>query len=132
LLAIAAFQAALLSIGDYELKNRKLAVLRRMPPLQTMESLLFELLWVGLIFLSFSIASGFIFLDDSADNRGGLIHHTMITLIAWLVFATLLWGRYKLGWRGSLASRWALAGFGLLLIGYFGSKLVLEVILGRM
>ncbi|HIG41767.1 MAG TPA: hypothetical protein EYQ14_14705 [Gammaproteobacteria bacterium] len=131
LLAIAAFQAALLSLGDYELKHRNLAVLRRMPPLQTMESLLFELIWVGLIFLSLSILTGFTFFGDSDGGRAGLIHHTIITLTAWVVFAVLLWGRYRLGWRGSLASRWTLAGFGLLLIGYFGSKLVLELVLGR-
>lgn len=129
LLAIAAFQAALLSFGDYRLKHSNLAVLRRLPPLQTMESLLFELLSTGLVFLSFSIVSGFVFLDDI--SRSGLIHHTILTLVAWCVFAILIWGRYRLGWRGPLASRWALSGFGLLLLGYFGSKLVLELILGR-
>ncbi|MGI9322793.1 MAG: cytochrome c biogenesis protein CcsA, partial [Pseudomonadales bacterium] len=60
-----------------------------------------------------------------------LIHHTVITLAAWLVFAVLMWGRYQLGWRGALASRWVLCGFVLLALGYFGSKLVLELILGR-
>ena len=129
LLTIAAFQAALLSFGDYEMKHRKLAALRHMPALQTMESLLFELIWAGLIFLSLSIATGFVFIDDVASP--GLIHHTVITFAAWIVFTILLWGRYRLGWRGSQASRWTLAGFGLLLIGYFGSKVVLELMLGR-
>ena len=129
LLTVAAIQAGFLSFGDYEMKKRNLVMLKRLPPLQTMESLLFELLWAGLIFLSFSIASGFVFLNDIAGP--GLIHHTSITLAAWIVFSVLLWGRYKLGWRGSVASRWTLAGFGLLLLGYFGSKLVLELMLGR-
>ncbi len=129
LLTISALQAALLSFGDYELKHRKLGVLQHLPPLQTMEALLFEMLWVGLIFLSLSIGSGFLFVEDI--HLPGLIHHTVITLAAWCVFAVLLWGRYQLGWRGAIASRWALTGFVLLAIGYFGSKLVLEVILGR-
>lgn len=128
LLGIAALQAILLSFGDYELKNRKFSLVRHLPPLQTMEALLFELLWTGLIFLTLSIASGFIFLGDIQSP--GLIHHTVITLIAWAVFAVLLWGRHQLGWRGATASRWTLSGFGLLLLGYFGSKLVLEIILG--
>jgi ABC-type uncharacterized transport system permease subunit len=128
LLTIAALQAALLSFGDYEMKNQNLSILQHLPPLQTMEALLFETTWVGLIFLSLSIASGFVFLADISSP--GLIHHTVITLAAWLVFAVLLWGRYQLGWRGAVASRWALSGFVLLVIGYFGSKLVLEVILG--
>jgi ABC-type uncharacterized transport system permease subunit len=129
LLTISALQAALLSFGDYEMKHRNLGVLQQLPPLQTMEALLFETLWAGLIFLSLSIASGFIFLEHI--DRPGLIHHTLITLAAWLVFAVLMWGRYNLGWRGPVASRWALAGFVLLVLGYFGSKLVLEIILGR-
>jgi ABC-type uncharacterized transport system permease subunit len=130
LLTIAALQAALLSFGDYEMKKQNLSILQRLPPLQTMEALLFETIWVGLIFLSLSIVSGFIFLAD--NDSPGLIHHTVITLAAWLVFSVLLWGRYQLGWRGAIASRWALSGFVLLVIGYFGSKLVMEVILGRM
>ncbi len=129
MLTIAALQAAMLSFGDYEMKHRNLSILTRLPPLQTMEALLFEMLWVGLIFLSLSIASGFTFL--AGIDRPGLIHHTVITLAAWLVFAVLLWGRYHLGWRGPVASRWALTGFVLLVVGYFGSKLVLEVILGK-
>jgi ABC-type uncharacterized transport system permease subunit len=128
LLTIAAIQAALLSLGDYELKKHNLSVLRHIPPLQTMDKLLFELLWAGLIVLSLSIGSGFIFLDDIA--LPGLMHHTAITMSAWFVFSILLWGRYKLGWRGSIASRWTLVGFILLLLGYFGSKLVIEVLLG--
>ncbi|MBL4680738.1 MAG: cytochrome c biogenesis protein CcsA [Pseudomonadales bacterium] len=129
ILTIAVIQAGLLSLGDYELKRHNMAVLRHIPPLQTMDTLLFELLWAGLILLSLSIASGFMFLNDIA--RPGLLHHTAITLSAWVVFAILLWGRYKLGWRGSIASRWTLIGFMLLVLGYFGSKLVLEVLLGR-
>ena len=129
LLTIAAIQAGLLSLGDYELKKHNLAVLRHIPPLQTMDTLLFELLWAGLILLSLSIGSGFLFLSDIA--LPGLMHHTAITLSAWFVFSILLWGRYKLGWRGSIASRWTLLGFILLLLGYFGSKLVIEILLGR-
>lgn len=129
LLTIAAAQAVLLSFGDSQLRHHHLGILRNMPPLETMEQLMFEMLWVGLVFLTASIATGFLFLEDLSGP--GLVHHTVITLSAWLVFAVLLWGRYQLGWRGAVASRWALVGFVLLALGYFGSKLVLEIILGR-
>ena len=129
LLSIAAAQALLLSFGDRHLRHRDLALIRNLPPLETMEQLMFELLWVGLVFLTLSIGSGFLFLEDLSS--AGLIHHTVITLAAWGVFAALMWGRYQRGWRGTVASRWVLLGFALLLIGYFGSKLVLEIILGR-
>jgi len=129
LLSVAALEAILLSFGDYELRHKKMSALRYLPPLQTMESLLFELLWAGLIFLSLSIITGFVFFQEMSR---GLIHHTSITLAAWVVFSVLLWGRYRLGWRGATASRWTLSGFALLLVGYFGSKLVMEVFLPQM
>lgn len=127
MLTIAAFQAMLLSFGDYKLRHRSLSVLRNLPPIQTMEGLLFELLWLGLIFMSLSIVSGFLFLEWDYTNPAipGLIQHAAITIAAWIVFAVLLWGRYRLGWRGAVASRWMLTGFALLAIGYFGSKFVL-------
>ncbi|MBD3647111.1 MAG: cytochrome c biogenesis protein CcsA [Pseudomonadales bacterium] len=129
LLTIAALQALLLSFGDYELRHRKISVLKHLPPLQTMDALLFEMLWAGLVFLTLSISTGFIFLKQSTNP--GLIHHTIITMAAWVVFAVLLWGRYQLGWRGAIASRWTLSGFLLLAVGYFGTKFVLQLILGK-
>lgn len=129
LITMAAAQALLLSLGDNLLRHHHLVVLRNMPPLETMEQLMFEMLWFGLVFLTLSIASGFIFLQDVSGP--GLVHHTVITLAAWIVFSILMWGRYQLGWRGAIASRWTLSGFALLVLGYFGSKIVLEIILGK-
>ena len=128
LLTMAAAQAILLSFGDTMLRHRKLTILRNLPPLETMEHLMFEMIWTGLVFLTLSIGSGFFFLANFSEP--GLVHHTVITLTAWIVFMVLAWGRYQLGWRGAIASRWTLFGFALLFLGYFGSKLVLEVILG--
>lgn len=129
ILTIAAVQAILLSFGDSLLRHHRIVLLRNMPPLETMEQLMFEMLWAGLLFLTLSIISGFVFLETLSGP--GLVHHTAITMAAWAVFMVLLWGRYQLGWRGAIASRWVLAGFVLLALGYFGSKVVLEVILGR-
>jgi ABC-type uncharacterized transport system permease subunit len=56
-------------------------------------------------------------------------HKTILSTLAWIVFAGLLWGRWQIGWRGRTAMRWTLSGFGLLLLAYFGSKVVLELIL---
>jgi ABC-type uncharacterized transport system permease subunit len=129
LLTIAAAQALLLSFGDNMLRHHQLIILRNLPPLETMEHLMFEMIWAGLVFLTLSIGSGFIFIADFSEP--GLVHHTAITLAAWIVFIVLAWGRYQLGWRGAIASRWTLFGFVLLVLGYFGSKIVLEFILGK-
>jgi ABC-type uncharacterized transport system permease subunit len=59
-------------------------------------------------------------------------HKTIFSLMAWLVFAVLLWGRHFSGWRGKLALRYTLSGFALLVLGYMGSRFVLEVILHRL
>jgi ABC-type uncharacterized transport system permease subunit len=129
-LTIAAFQALILRYAHNQLRNPgSMAILRALPPLQTLEALLFELVWLGLTFLTLSIVSGFIFMEDMFAQH--LVHHTIITLAAWVVFVVLLWGRHMLGWRGPRAIKWTLVGFVLLLLGYFGTKLVLEVILDR-
>ena len=60
-----------------------------------------------------------------------LVHKTVLSLLAWVIFAILLWGRWSRGWRGRKAIRWTLGGFFTLMLAYFGTKLVLELILHR-
>jgi len=55
----------------------------------------------------------------------------VLSIVAWLVFGVLLWGRWKYGWRGRIAIRWALSGYGILLLAYFGTKLILELVLQK-
>jgi ABC-type uncharacterized transport system permease subunit len=129
-LTIAACQAGAVAAQDYQLRHRHTrGLVQILPPLQLMESILFELLWVGLIFLTVAIGSGMVFLEDIFAQH--LVHKTVLTIAAWLLFATLLWGHHQLGWRSQTAVRFTLSGFAVLMLGYFGSKLVLEVILQR-
>lgn len=128
LLTIATLQAFILSYQNHQLKHKHTAgSVRLLPPLQTMESLLFEMLWAGEILLTLSILSGMWFLDDMFAQH--LAHKTVFSIAAWCIYALLLWGRHQLGWRGYTATRWTLGGFALLMLAYFGSKLVLEIIL---
>lgn len=129
-MTLAAFQAVTLSVQNHELKARHIrGVLNALPPLQTMETLLFEILWVGMILLTLSIVTGMIFLDDFFAQH--LAHKTFFAIVAWMIFAMLLWGRHQLGWRGKTAIRWTFGGFAVLMLAYFGSKFVLELILQR-
>jgi ABC-type uncharacterized transport system permease subunit len=130
LLNIAALQAALLAIQDQQLRShhpRKL--IRSLPPLQAMESLLFQMIGYGLLFLSASLLTGFIFIEDLFAQH--LVHKTVLSILAWIIFSCLLIGRSRYGWRGNTAIQWTLIGFILLLLAYFGSKLVLELILKK-
>jgi ABC-type uncharacterized transport system permease subunit len=128
-LAMAATQAVALSIQEHQLRaKQRIGLLRLLPPLLAMERMLFQLLWAGLALLTLSIASGFTFLGDMFEQRG-VVHHTVLSLVSWVIFAALLAGHHVLGWRGTTATRWTLAGFAFLALAYFGSKFVLEVLL---
>jgi len=127
IITIAACQAVLLYIQDKSLRHFSMSIVKSFPPLMTMEALLFQFLMVGLSLLTFSIISGFLFLENIREQR--LVHHTIITILAWITFSVLVWGRYKFGWRGGKAAKWTISGFALLLLGYFGSKYVIEIIL---
>ena len=84
---------------------------------------------LGFVLLSIAIATGAFLLDDLFAQH--VAHKTVLTLMAWLVFAILLLGRHWRGWRGRTAVRFTLTGFLLLLIGFIGSKFVLELVLPR-
>ncbi len=130
LLMIAALQAILLAIQEQQLRNHPpKRFIQTLPPLQTMESLLFQMIATGILFLTVSLISGFIFIDDLFAQH--LVHKTILSIVAWITFSSLLIGKIKYGWRGQTAVKWTLAGFSLLLLAYFGSKLVLEIILQR-
>lgn len=128
LFTLAAVQAAFLAFQNYQLRHKHAAsVIKRFPPLQDMERLLFELIWIAQILLSLGIIAGFAFVDNLGAQ--GLPHKMFFSVLAWVVFAILLWGRHQLGWRGNTAIRGTLIGFGCLLLGFYGSKFVLEFIL---
>lgn len=130
LLNIGAIQAVLLAIQDQQLRSHHpKRLILALPPLQAMETLLFQMLAAGLFFLSVSLVTGFIFIEDLFAQH--LVHKTVLAIFAWIIFSALLFGRLRYGWRGNVAIQWTLIGFVLLLLAYFGSKLVLELILER-
>jgi len=131
LLTIAAMQAGALALQDRLLHRHDLSrlLLGGMPPLQTMERLLFQLIAIGFLLLSLTLLSGLWFVHDWFAQH--LAHKTVLSITAWLIFGTLLWGRWRYGWRGRTAIRWSLAGYAVLILAYFGSKLVLEQFLGK-
>ena len=129
-LNMAALQALLLALQDWHLRSHHAkGLIRSLPPLQTMEKLLFQLIAAGFVLLSLSLLSGFLFVQNLFAQH--LVHKTILSIFAWLVFGVLLLGRVRQGWRGQLAIRWTLGGFVSLMLGYFGSKIVLEWILNR-
>lgn len=102
-------------------------------PLLTLERLTFRFVEAGFILLSATLLVGWLFAEQLYGP--GLVwqwnHKTVFSVLAWLTFAGLLIGRARLGWRGIKAVRVLYLGAGLLLLGYAGSRFVLEVILKR-
>ena len=130
ILSIAAVQSILLYMQDYHLHNKQPGgFITALPSLETMEILLFKMIGLGFILLTVSLASGIPYLEDIQQQH--LTHKIILSCIAWVVFAVLLLGRWKFGWRGQIAIRWTIGGFVLLMLAYFGSNIVLQVILER-
>ncbi len=129
MLTLAALLAVLLAAQNRQLHNHNPhGLIRTLPPLQDMEALLFTLIQIGMILLTIGMISGAIYLDGLFGKK--IAHKTILSIIAWLSFATLLYGHWRHGWRGRIAIRWTLSGFTLLLLAFFGSKFVLEYVMG--
>lgn len=130
LLSISAVQAVMLAVQERLIKAKHASIIMNtLPPLQVMEDFLIHIIVIGFFLLSLSLASGMMFIDDMFAQH--LVHKTILSMIAWLIYSILLWGRWSAGWRGKQIIRWALGGFTALLLAYFGSKFVLEVVLQR-
>jgi len=130
LLSIAGVYAIFVALIDSMLRHHRYnKLVQTLPALETLEELLFHLIKAGFAILTISLLTGLFFVDNLFAQH--LAHKTVLSIFAWLVFALLLWGRWKRGWRGRVAVRMTLAGIALLLLSYFGSKLILEVFLQR-
>lgn len=132
LLFIAALQAAFMAAFEKHLhRGTPAAGMAGLPPLLTLEAVLFRLIWAGYILLTLALASGIFFSEEVFGQAIPLTHKTVFAVLSWVVFGVLLAGRQIWGWRGRLALRWTIAGFVLLLLGYVVSKFVLEILLHR-
>jgi ABC-type uncharacterized transport system permease subunit len=101
------------------------------PPLLTLERYLFRLIGLGFVLLTLALGSGILFSEDLFGKPATFTHKNVFSVLGWLAFAVLLFGRWRYGWRGRTALKWILGGTLLLLLGYLGSKFVLEVLLHR-
>lgn len=132
LFTLAALHAMLMKIAERQLHNGRLSPgIARLPPLLTMETLLFRIIGIAFVLLTLTVGSGVVFSEALFGQPFRLDHKTALTIISWLLFGILLFGRRVWGWRGRKALRWTLAGFIVLVLAYVGSRFVLEVLLAR-
>lgn len=132
LFTIAMLHAVLISQVEKRLHHPNLPrILRSLPPLLTMETLLFRMIAIGFVLLTLTLASGILFSEQIFGKAWQFNHKVLFGFISWGVFAVLLWGHHFYGWRGRVAVHWTISGFVFLLLAYLGSKFVIEVLLHR-
>jgi len=102
-----------------------------LPPLLTLERFLFRLVTAGFVLLTLTLGSGILFSEQLFGRPVMFNHKSVFSVLGWITFGGLLWGRWRYGWRGRVALRWILAGTSFVFLAYLGSKFVLEVLLGR-
>lgn len=130
LLATAALLALVLAAQEANVRSRRPARwLAALPAMESMEHAVFTVLALGFVALSATLLVGAFFVTDLFGQR--LAHKVALALVAWAIFGSLLVGRYRFGWRGRKARRLVLAGFVALVMSYFLTKFILEVLLGR-
>ena len=132
LFTLAALHAMLMSVAGRQLHNARFSrLLTNLPPLMTMEALLFRLIAIAFSLLTLTLATGVMFSESLFGQAFRVDHKTVFAAISWLLFGALLLGRNLWGWRGRIALRWTLAGFVALMLAYVGSRFVIEVVLQR-
>lgn len=127
-LAIAALLALMLWFQERALRRRQLhGWLRALPPLVQLEELLFRSLGASFILLTLALLTGVMFVENLLAQH--LWHKTVLSVLSWIVLGVLLFGRWRFGWRGPRAVKLTLTSMALLLLAFFGSKYVLEMLL---
>jgi ABC-type uncharacterized transport system permease subunit len=131
LFVIALLHAMLMAVAERQLHRRSQFSLISLPPLLTLEKLLFRVIGAAFLFLTLTLATGIAFSETLFGRALRADHKTVFAVLSWLTFGLLLLGRWLYGWRGRTATRWTLTGFVLLILAYVGSRFVLEVVLHR-
>jgi ABC-type uncharacterized transport system permease subunit len=130
LLTVGAIVAVYAIVQDRRLRAGKLSPVNQLfAPLETNEKLLYGIAAAGFMALLLAVFSGFVFVDDLFAQH--LVHKTVLSLLALTLFGILLAGRQFAGWRGRRAVYLYLWGFAILGLAYFGSRYILEQVLGR-
>lgn len=124
--------AILMRLADRRLHHASASLLvQKLPPLLALERLLFACISTGFLLLTIALVTGITFSEEIFGRALEFNHKIVLSVAAWLVYGLLLLGRRLRGWRGRVATLWTTTGFFLLILGYIGSRFVLDVILHR-
>ena len=129
-LIIATLYAVQFYFINKRLKQKDLSIVySHLPPLMLVEKQLYQLVTVGTGLLTFALMSGFVFSENMFEKA--FIHKTILSLIAWVIFATVVFGHHFKGWRGKGTVITIISASTVLTLAYFGSRFVKEILLGQ-
>lgn len=123
-LSIAGLQAFTLALQEKFIRHKNFVFSSSLPPIESMERLLFQMIGIGSILLSFILGTSIYFFHAVLINQ--FLEKTILTFITWFVFTLLSVGRYYFGWRGKKAIYCTLSGVALLTVIYSSSLIILE------
>lgn len=101
------------------------------PSLLALEKALFVWVWISFGLLTIAVISGMFFSEQLWGYPFRWSHKVMFTMATWGLLAWMLWRRWREGIRGHTVARWLQWSCALVVLGYVGSKFVLEVLLKR-
>jgi ABC-type uncharacterized transport system permease subunit len=129
ILFLAVIEASLIIYLDKQLRSRPAEISPVFSSLESIEQHLIQLLLLGFILMSISL--GLVMALPLELKSAQALHKIILTVISWIVIGSLLTGHKIRGWRGVFLAKWSILGIFLLILGYFGSKLVIEFILNN-
>ena len=129
LLTIGAILSIFILLFEKNLTTKILGNLTNNFSLLSMEDFLFKIYWLGFILLSLTLLSGILFSNEIFGTTSIWNHKFIFSIMAWLAYGAMLFGRIQYGWRGKKAVIISLVAFIFLFLAYFGTKFVLEILL---
>jgi cytochrome c-type biogenesis protein CcsB len=113
-------------IQEKQLKKKKLGpLMKRLPPLGTLDEINYRCLTFGFPLLTMGIITGSIWAEYAWGSYWSWDPKETWSLITWLLYAALLHGRLTVGWRGRKAAILAIVGFCAVLFTFLGVNLLL-------
>ena len=124
-LTLAAIHALMQILLDRALKKKKLSVLiQALPSLVSIERHMFAQVKIATIMIGISILTGLVWQWLEYAHFALLNHKVLLALFTFGVLVLLQIKRHRASWSSSIASRTVLTAYVLLMLAYFGVKLI--------
>jgi cytochrome c-type biogenesis protein CcsB len=101
-------------------------VVRAMPPLQVIDTLLYRSVGVAFPLLTMLLITGAVWANESWGRYWGWDPKEVGALVAWMAYAGFLHTRIAHGWRGRRSAYFALVGFALVIFTWLGVSFLLK------